>query len=47
MNSDLVPSTMPNYYPYHVIYTSFIEVGEVITFVAVAPQSCAAAENLS
>lgn len=24
VNSDLVPSTMPNYYPYHVMYTLYI-----------------------
>ena len=27
MNSDLVPSTMPNNFPYHVIYTSYIKDG--------------------
>lgn len=43
VNSDLVPSTMPNYYQHHVIYTSVVE--ENITLQAVTGQSCAAAER--
>lgn len=41
VNSDLVPSTMPNYYQHHVIYTSVA--GENIALEAVTEQSCAAA----
>lgn len=44
VNSDLVPSTMPNYYPYHVIYTSYIR---KITFSDLKSRaSCAAAEAI-
>lgn len=43
VNSDLVPSTMPNYYQHHVIYTSVA--GENIALQAVTGQSCAAAER--
>lgn len=43
VNSDLVPSTMPNYYQHHVIYTSVVE--ENITLQAATGQSCAAAER--
>lgn len=36
---------MPNYYPYHLIYTSFTKGGENITFLALTAQSGAAAEK--
>lgn len=46
VNSDLVTSTMPNYYPYHVIYTSYIKDEQKVTSLELK-HSCAAAETIT